>query len=1055
MTAERWQQVKALLYSALERDESGRRAFLEGACGSDATLRREVEALLEYHQRAGDVFEMPAATIAFLALTAEQEDSLAGTTAGPYQLLSPLGAGGMGVVYLAHDARLGRKVALKLLPAHFTRDPDRLRRFQQEAIAASRLNHPNIVTIFEVGQADALHYIATEYIDGLTLREVMAEKPLDLGESLDAAVQVASALAAAHAAGIVHRDIKPENLMLRRDGYLKVLDFGLAKLTERPAAQPGESDTATVVKTDPGTVIGTVKYMSPEQARGLEVDARTDIWSLGVVLYEMVSGRLPFAGSTTADVLVSILEREAAPLTGRLEAVPAELDAVVRKALTKDPGRRYSRVEDLGQDLRRIQHDLAFTATQRRRTQDGSGADVPGDRDLPAGRTGESPEHNLSTQLRTIIGREAEIAAVEALLCDAGVRLLTLTGPGGTGKTRLGQQAARGLLPRFDDGVFFVALAPITDHHQVASTIARAVGVQETSARTFAAGLKDYLSDKTTLLVLDNFEHVAAAATEVAELLATCPGLKVLVTSRSALRVSGEREFRVPPLALPEAGSIHSAKDLMQFPAAVMFVQRVLTAKPQFTVTDANAATIAEICIQLDGLPLALELAAARTKLLSLEEMRARMDHRLTLLKGGQRDLPARQQTMRAAIAWSYDLLGEAEKTLLHRQSVFLGGFTLSAAESVCGQVKGAEGGVLDALETLVDESLVRKMDMADGSYRFVMLETIREFALEHLQARGEEEAVRQRHANFFVHMAEEAEPHLMSAAREPWLRRLDGEHNNLQAALRWAAENDAVETGLRLAGALRWFWYHRGHFGEGWQWASRFLGMATVTPNTRARAKALYCAGSLAFYYGGPAAARPLLDESVAAWRALGDPQFLARTLTFSSLATSLGRDEFARARAQAEESVALFRALDDQWGLALSLTYAGVIMWMDPEAEARASALFTESVALFRNLGDEWGAAGSILYLGAIKQYQGDNAAARPLYEEFVSAMRVANDPWRLASGLDILAELLRAEGEPQQAATLIEESQALQRKLGKSLNLRQVWDQMKRLNRHEEGR
>ncbi|MDO8677544.1 MAG: hypothetical protein Q7R30_03145 [Acidobacteriota bacterium] len=260
-----------------------------------------------------------------------------------------------------------------------------------------------------------------------------------------------------------------------------------------------------------------------------------------------------------------------------------------------------------------------------------------------------------------------------------------------------------------------------------------------------------------------------------------------------------------------------------------------MAAKPQFVLTNENARTIAEICIRLDGLPLALELAAARTKLLSLEEMLARMDHRLTLLKGGAKDLPARHQTMRATIAWSYDLLGDDGKMLCHRHSVFFGGSTLGAAEAVCRAIDSVEIGVLDALESLVDESLVLKKEMADGTYRFVMLETIREYALEHLEASGEGEALRRRHAHFFLELAEEAEPHLMSAGREPWLVRLDAEHNNLRAVLRWAADNGETETGLRLVGALRWFWYYRGHIGEGFQWAENLLAMPAASARRRA----------------------------------------------------------------------------------------------------------------------------------------------------------------------------------------------------------------------------
>ncbi len=1045
-TAERWQRVKEVLHSALQREPEARAAFLTEACTGDEALRTEVDSLLVSQERADRFFEMPVATLATQALAEDRGESLVGRMAGPYKLLSQLGAGGMGDVYLAEDLRLGRKVALKLLPSYFTQDADRLRRFQQEASAASRLNHPNILTIYDVGQFESTHYIATEYIEGVTLRDLLRQKQISTIEALDIVNQAASALASAHAAGIVHRDIKPENIMLRPDGYLKVLDFGLAKLAPSFFGNGGGGQR-TLLESVPGMVMGTVTYMSPEQARGFEVDARSDIWSLGVVLYEMVVRRVPFEGASVADVIAAILEREVPPLPHDSRAVPPALEGVIRKALAKNQQDRYSRIEDLAQDVRTIKEQLELAV------KSGQGGQRDWSTQLSQARAGRHV-NNLSAPLPTIIGRASEIAEIEEILRQETTRLLTLTGAGGTGKTRLGQQVARNVLDEFDDGVFFVPLAPINDHNVVAAAIAQILGVQETSERALEEGLKSYLRDKKMLLVLDNFEHVTSAAPLVAALLSACPQLKVLVTSRALLHIGSEHEFRVPPLALPQSDAVTSAEDVMRCGAAALFVQRVLAVRPNFAVTNENAQTIAQICIQLDGLPLALELAAVRTKLLSLEEMLARMSHRLKLLKGGARDLPTRQQTMQAAIAWSYDLLEEDEKTLCRRQSVFFGGSTLRASEAVCSEIDGAKINVLDGLESLLDESLVLKKEMSGDAYRFLMLETIREYALEHLEASGEAEALRRKHAHYFLELVEEAEPLLMSARREPSLTRLEAEHNNLRAALRWAVDNGEVQIGLRLVGALRWFWYHRGHFGEGYQWAMQLLAMPAASARTRARAKALSCAGSLAFYYSAPAAACPLMEESVAIWRELGDNRYLAHTLTFTSLPTSLARLDFPKARAEAEESVRLFRDSDDTWGLALSLTYAGVIMWTEPACEKQATDLFSESVALFRELGDDWGASGSILYLGAIQEEHGDAAAARSLYEEFVTLTRESKDAWRLASGLDILAELLRSEGQDSRAEALTEESLILQRKLGRSLNLRKAWAQMKKRSRDAAG-
>src|SRR5262245_49517281 len=383
---QRWRQVETLYHAALEREPGARDAFLAQACAGDEELRREVEELLRYDGAAesfiqGNALAFDARRLKPEELSQTAPQLLPGQRIGAYKILALLGRGGMGVVYRAHDERLRRDVAIKLLPASFANDSDRLRRFEQEAHATSALNHPNIITIYEIGEAATergdIHFIATEFIEGQTVRQQIAGARLKLGSALDVATQVASALAAAHAAGIVHRDIKPENVMARPDGVVKVLDFGLAKLTERRApAFDSQSPTAIKVQTDPGVVMGTAQYMSPEQARGLEVDARTDIFSLGVMLYEMIAGRLPFEGETKTDVIVSILEKEPAPLTRHAPEVPAELQRIVSKALRKDREERYQGVKDLLLDLKSLKEELIYEAKSRatRQPETGDGA---------------------------------------------------------------------------------------------------------------------------------------------------------------------------------------------------------------------------------------------------------------------------------------------------------------------------------------------------------------------------------------------------------------------------------------------------------------------------------------------------------------------------------------------------------------------------------------------------------------------------------------------------------------------------------------------------------
>src|SRR6266487_2293031 len=365
MTPERWQQLKQIFQSALERNPAERSAFLNQACADDPALRSQVESLIASHDQAGDSIEAMAADAATEMLDDDQAVSIVGKQISHYQVVSRIGRGGMGEVFLAQDASLGRKVALKLLRSDFTRNEERLRRFRQEARAASALNHPNILTIHEIGHDGSSHFMATEYVEGETLRQHLSRARMTLGQTLDVAVQVASALAAAHQAGIIHRDIKPENIMVRTDGNVKVLDFGLAKLTD-PKTSETAAPTLPQVETAPGVVMGTFSYMSPEQARGLAVDARTDIWRVGVMLYEMAAGRQPFEGETASDVMSLILQKEPPPLAHSSPEVPAELERIVRKALRKDKEERYQTIKDLLIDLRNLRKELELSAEMER-----------------------------------------------------------------------------------------------------------------------------------------------------------------------------------------------------------------------------------------------------------------------------------------------------------------------------------------------------------------------------------------------------------------------------------------------------------------------------------------------------------------------------------------------------------------------------------------------------------------------------------------------------------------------------------------------------------------
>ena len=680
-----------------------------------------------------------------------------GDKLGPYEILAPIGAGGMGEVYRARDTRLERGVAIKILPRAFSADHERLHRFEREARLASALNHPNIVTIHELGQDGSIHYIAMELVNGKTLAELLASGALPIRNAIELATQVAEGLAKAHEAGIAHRDLKPGNLMVSDDGFVKILDFGLAKLA---APSGAVSDTRSISgwRSQPGQMVGTLQYMSPEQASGGPADFRSDQFSFGLVLYEMVTGKHPFKRSTPAETLVAILREQAEPVGVQNLDAPAPLCWAIERCLAKEPDKRYVSTRDLARELAAIRDHFAEKPVQRVETR----------------------PTNIPVQRTRFVGREKEVAAAKELLLRQDVRMVTITGPGGIGKTRLAVEVASGLVERFPGGTHFIPLAALSDSGLIASVIVQTLGIREAGVTSPLEMLKKNLQDSVRapmLLLLDNFEHLIPAAPTVAELLGMTPHLKILVTSRAALHVYGEHEFPAPPLRLPDARSAPSLDVLSQYSAIALFVQRAVAAKPGFELNLENARSIIEICARLDGLPLAIELAAARLKVLSPSSLLTRLASRLHVLTGGARDLPQRQQTLRATIDWSYDLLSPAEQKLFRRLSVFVGGCNLEGVEAVCYTKSDLEVDLLDVMASFVDKSLLQQFEQANGESRFSMLETIREYALEKLEASGEAEQMQRHHAAYFLAFAEEAEPHLHGPQPAEWLKRLEEEH--------------------------------------------------------------------------------------------------------------------------------------------------------------------------------------------------------------------------------------------------------------------------------------
>jgi predicted ATPase len=932
-----------------------------------------------------------------------------GTQLGPYEIVGPLGAGGMGEVYRARDARLDRNVAIKILPASFSTDSDRLHRFEQEARSASALNHPNIITIHELGQHGSTRYIAMELVEGKTLRDLLAAGSLPMRKAIEIAAQVADGLTKAHEAGIAHRDLKPENLMVSNDGFVKILDFGLAKLTSSDGE--GSDKATTVLHTQPGVVLGTVGYMSPEQAGGERLDFRSDQFSFGVVLYEMVTGKRAFKRETAAETLVAILREQPDPIAMQNRDAPAPLCWAIERCLAKEPDKRYVSTRELARELAAIRDRFSEKPPKQVEGRPSN---------LPAQRTG-------------FVGREKEIAAAHELLLREDLRLLTITGPGGIGKTRLAIQVASGLIERFPGGIHFVPLSSLRDPELIPSAIVQAMGIRETAGQTPLQILNENLQDPSRgpiLLLLDNFEHLMQAAPMVAGLLSLGPNLKILVTSRGALHVYGEHEFPVPPLAMPDSQATPTVSALSQFPAVALFVQRAVAAKPDFELNRENAPAVIEICARLDGLPLAIELAAARVKVLSPSSMLTRLASRLQLLTGGSRDLPQRQQTLRAAMDWSHDLLTPAEQKLFRRLSVFVGGCNLEGVEAVCDPRGDLDVDLLDGMASMVDKSLLQRIERGQGESRFMMLETIREYALEKLEASGEKPLTKRTHAAYCLVLAEEEATEQSGAEVAEWLERLGLEHDNFRAALEWLTETGDAEWGLRLGAALFRYWEMRENFAEGRDRLGKLLKLPGAVARTKARSRALFAAGVLAVEQGDYAATDALIGESLDIARQLDDKQGIAVCLNALAV-NARDRGDIAVARSLFEESLVQWRELDDQKAVARALSNLANVVKLQGDY-ARARSLYAECHSIFRALGDRTGVAWSMNHEGDVARDQGDSAGARVLYEQGLSIFRELDDRWGIAGTLADLGSLAREQQNYPVAHSLHQESIKIFREL-----------------------
>ena len=706
----------------------------------------------------------------------------------------------------------------------------------------------------------------------------------------------------------------------------------------------------------------------------------------------------------------------------------AEREPALKKMLTRIKGEDTISYKYFlnAQELRElIENDLALLLTEYFETARSTQA-AP-----------EKQEHTHPTNVpiprNPLIGREPELSFAKEMLLRQDVGLVTLVGPGGTGKSRLGLQIALDMQANFKDGAYLVRLTPVRDPALVVSAIADTLSIRETNdASSLLGKLKDYLRDKEMLLLLDNFEQVLEAAPRIVELMESCPKLRLVVTSRAALRVRGEKELFVPPLAVPLSPGYFDLQNVSQYAAVELFIERAKSIKPDFTVTDENAPAIAEICHRLDGLPLAIELAAARIKMMTPRELLSRLERRFDILRGGVRELPERQQTLRGAIDWSYELLGDSTKKLFKRLSVFVGGWTLDAAEAVCNLDNDLDFGIMDEMETLVDNSLVSQTQDTDDQTRFNMLETIREYAHERLLERGEIDQIRHQHALYFLDFVRRVEPLVRSRERVKSTRKMRQEFGNIRAILEWSCSTGkSIEIAQRMAITLAWFWQSSVSISESNQWAIRLLEHVDNSTPLDIRAGLLWGVGGFAWSQGDLPRALVNLDESVRLARMTNDKYLLANILIVRGLAATSAH-EVTAANEMFQESIDLLRSIDEKWGQSLALAWMGDVALLEKDFE-RSRALHEQALAVAREQGDPWIFLSPLMSGGNSAMMAGSLEKAEAISLEAVSLLREIDDKWSLAWGLNSLGHAALQLDHMEVARASFEECIVVARNIG----------------------
>ncbi|MFI7166506.1 protein kinase [Rhodococcus erythropolis] len=933
-----------------------------------------------------------------------------------------IGRGGFGVVYRGTQIGLDRTVAVKVLTADL--DEENRARFFREQRAMGRLtSHPNIVGVLEVGTTDTGRpYLVMPYhSQGSVDARIRRNGPFSVEEVLRLGVKMAGALETAHRVGILHRDVKPANILLTDYGEPVLTDFGIAHIADG-------------FKTATGTVTGSPAFTAPEVLGGEPPSPASDVYGLGATLFSALTGHAAFERRSGEQVVAQFLRIAAQQVPDlRENGFPDDVCGIVERAMSRDPGGRPS-ASALGEDLRQLQFhhgfpvgEMALRVEHEADQQDPQPS--PRRWSPPTSPAGHAVERNFPLELTSFVGRRAELAEAKNLLSVS--RLITLTGIGGVGKTRLALQVAVKARKDFPDGVWLVELGELHEEPLVVVAVASALGVRDQSARPLQDILVEFLATRTLLLVLDNCEQVVDAVAGLAEaLLRACPQLKILTTTREPLGIGGESVLRVSPLAVPDPDREPSLRALPRYDAVTLFVERAATAVPGFELDEENRGVVIRICQRLDGLPLAIELAAARMRAMSPEQILERLDDRYALLTRGSRSSPTRQQTLRWSIDWSYDLCTPEEQQLWRRLSVFAGSFELDAVEEVCGGDLKAEG-LLDSLSSLVDKSILLREE-SDTVVHFRLLETLRDYGREKIQQAGEYEVLRGRHRDWYRQLALDAEAGWIGPRQLELIDRLDRELPNMREALEFCLSDDGsgVQAGLQMATALFPFVLSHGLYHEGRQWLDRFLSRDAGRP-TSGRIRAIYADSLLAAVQGDLLASSALVEEGRTLATQFSDPLIHA-LLDHVDGVLAMYRDDLPRAVTRLENALEVF---DVRGHLILQvdvLQTFGLVYDLLGESQ-RSIRYYEKALAITESHGESVYHSYTLWAMGVAVWRQGDLGRAVGLLGQALQLTEQVNDPLACAACLEVLAWIAAEKRNSRRAAVLMGAAEELAHSVG----------------------